>query len=338
MIKHYSQTLLRKLTNNAHNLEGFLDIYLFRFFGDPLAIVFQRLGTSPNSVTIMGMCFGITAGHLFYYNNLLINLIGILLWIISQILDGTDGQLARLTNQSSRYGRILDGMADNLKFVSIYSHICIRIILAANWWWIILIAVLAGVSHSIQSLVADCYRNVYLHFIGGSSNNSDSDQSYERKSSELDNSYDLFASYQKLKWRKDFIKKFLMRFYVNYTRQQELVSTNIKQLLLLSKETFGDEIPQWFIDKYKELNQPMLKYYKILVTNPRITFLFIVLILDKLYLYFFFELTVLNAILIFVIIRQNKIIRALVSSIETPPLPYRVKKEPGKNHAQQKKY
>ena len=50
----------------------------------------------------------------FYYDGmhgLLVNIIAIALLCIADILDCTDGQLARLTGKKSPLGRILDGVA-----------------------------------------------------------------------------------------------------------------------------------------------------------------------------------------------------------------------------------
>ena len=48
------------------------------------------------------------------------------LHVISNTLDNADGQLARLTKQGSRTGRVIDGIADHLIFVGIYLHLTLR--------------------------------------------------------------------------------------------------------------------------------------------------------------------------------------------------------------------
>lgn len=40
--------------------------------------------------------------------------------VVWHILDGVDGQLARLTNRQSEFGKVIDGLADNVTFVSVY--------------------------------------------------------------------------------------------------------------------------------------------------------------------------------------------------------------------------
>ena len=55
-------------------------------------------------MTALGGIFGIAAGHLYYYRDLRLNLLGMALHVISNALDNADGQLARLTNKGSREG------------------------------------------------------------------------------------------------------------------------------------------------------------------------------------------------------------------------------------------
>ena len=59
----------------------------------------------------------------FYYSGtwgLMMNIIAIVLLMIADILDCTDGQLARLSGKKSRIGRILDGVAGFAWFTPIY--------------------------------------------------------------------------------------------------------------------------------------------------------------------------------------------------------------------------
>src|SRR3989449_6954585 len=80
------------------------------------------------------LLIGLVAGHLFAYQDRWTNFIGFLLFIVSDIFDSADGQLARLRGTSTRFGRALDGINDNLRFVNLYFHLIYRLI-HAGWWW-----------------------------------------------------------------------------------------------------------------------------------------------------------------------------------------------------------
>lgn len=291
-------------TYKAREVEETLDIYFYRPFGYVLALVSHRFGLSPNAVTVLGMFIGVIGGHLFYYNDLTLNIIGILLLVFVEALDSADGQLARISDKKSQYGRILDGLGDNVKFVSVYFHICLRVAEATGAWWIFLIAAAAGFSHSYQSAMADFYRNAYMHFVLNPS------------IGELDTAANVRREFARLSWSGQFLRKFLMRFYLNYTLQQEVLTKKFFKLFGLARTTFGESVPRSFAERYKELNKPMIKYYNILTTNTRMIALFIFLVMGIPYLYFGFELVVLNSLLLAVLLRQERINSMLIRTVE----------------------
>ncbi len=120
------KTAAIQATYKAREVEGFLDLHFYRKIGFQLALLFAKLKMTPAQVTWCGAALGIAAGHLYFYRDLRLNLLGMVLHVLSNAFDNADGQLARLTNQGSRSGRALDGLADNLVFVSVYAHLCLR--------------------------------------------------------------------------------------------------------------------------------------------------------------------------------------------------------------------
>ena len=162
-------------TLKSADTEEWIDLLFYRPIGYRWALLFRHLGVTPNAITIASIFLGIAAGILFYYNDLLINIIGMCLLVWANMYDSADGQLARMTGQKSEIGRILDGVSGDFWFISIYVAICLR--LTPEWgYWIWLLAAVAGFSHSKQAAMADYYRNVHLFFLKGKSG------------SELDNS------------------------------------------------------------------------------------------------------------------------------------------------------
>lgn len=293
-----------ELSYKARDVEEFLDVYFYRPFGFLIAKISWQLGIKPNGITFLGMILGVAAGHLFYYNDVKINIYGIVLLIVSEAFDSADGQLARLTDFRSKYGRIFDGFASNLVFLSIYIHLSLRFMANGGPAWIFLIAIVSGVCHSYQSAMADYYRNGYLHFV------------VSVKKGEIDKHKEVVKRFHSLSWKKDFPGKFLTMFYVNYTRQQESLSKNFQKLFRRASEIFQDNIPEDFKKKYKQYNKPLLKYYNILTTNTRMVWMFIVVLLNKPLYYFLFELTLLNLLLVWVVFRQESINKKLVLLIE----------------------
>src|SRR5207247_10566568 len=112
-----------------------------------LAEWFAQLKMTSASVSLLGGVSGVIAGHLYYYRDLRVNIVGMVLHVCSNALDNADGQLARLTQRESRKGRIIDSVADPLVFLSIYLNLVLRCladgILLAIWC----LGLSAGFSH-----------------------------------------------------------------------------------------------------------------------------------------------------------------------------------------------
>jgi hypothetical protein len=96
-------------TYKARDVESALDIYFYRPIGYALALFFAKLRFTPSMVSLLGGSIGVLAGHLYYYSDLRVNLIGMALHVLTNALDNADGQLARLTNRGSLHGAIIDG-------------------------------------------------------------------------------------------------------------------------------------------------------------------------------------------------------------------------------------
>jgi len=88
-----------------------------RVFGTPLARLFAKIGLKPNHVTIFTVPFSFIAGYFFFTNRLYL---GALFYFIGYILDCSDGTLARLTNQVSRFGERLDYYTDIINNIPMY--------------------------------------------------------------------------------------------------------------------------------------------------------------------------------------------------------------------------
>ncbi len=291
-------------TLKSSDTEEKFDLIFYRPIGFRIALLCAALKITPNAVTIVSIFFGIAAGLLFYYPELWINVIGMLLLVFANSLDSADGQLARITNNKSRIGRILDGLAGDSWFVTIHIAICLR---SQNEGWSPFIWVLgctAGASHILQSAMGDYYRNVHLYFIKG------------RSGSELDNSSHLQVEYDKLTWSKNAVAKFMARSYLNYTKLQERFTPNLQKLLSAIYSRYPDNnIPQPFVDDFRKHNKPLMRFTNIIQFNTRVMFLFVWLFINQSWFYFIFDIVILNAFLVYMMIRQEKVSRTFYDRI-----------------------
>lgn len=297
-----------KQTYKAKETEETLDIWFYRPVGFILAKISKALWLSPNAVTTIGMIAGIIAGFLFRYNDPALVASGIALLVFSEAMDSADGQLARMTGAHSPIGRILDGFASNLVFVSVYLNICFRLMDEGLGAWIFAVAVVSGICHSAQSAVADYYRNGYMQF--GS----------DTQKSELSDSSDVDETYRKIKWSGNPFGKFFSLLYRNYTREQEMLSPDFFMLKKAADSRFSGLLPFELKEEYKIKSMPLIKYCNILTTNTRMMALFAALIIGKVWIYFVFEMTVLNLLLFYVVGRQERICRSVLEKINTGKL------------------
>ena len=88
--------------------EETFDLIFYRPIGYAWACLAKKLGITPNAITIASIFLGVGAGICFYFNDLWINIAGVILLVWADSFDSADGQLARMTKQYSRIGRILD--------------------------------------------------------------------------------------------------------------------------------------------------------------------------------------------------------------------------------------
>jgi hypothetical protein len=290
-------------TYKARDVEGLLDLYFYRLVGFALAQFFARLGITPVGVTALSGVFGIAAGHLYYYRDLRVNILGMVLHVISNTLDNADGQLARLTNQGSRNGRIIDSISDHLIFVGIYLHLTLRCLAESASPAIWLLALAAGLSHGVQGAVADYYRNAYLFFVTG------------RARAEFDSSTALRLDYERCSWRREPRQKFLLRVYLNFTLGQEKFSPNLMQLRSAALAAFPSTVPESLARRYGTIAKPLFNWIGLLMTNTRMLILFMVLILDRPAWYFIAELTALNLVLVYVLFKQSQLCRLFLPEI-----------------------
>ncbi len=279
----------------SNDTEEQIDIWFYRPIGYQIALFCAKVGLRPNPVTIISIFFGVGAGILFYPQQLWINVIGMLSLMFANSLDSADGQLARMTNDKSRFGRILDGVAGDFWFIAIHIAICLRSMEEGWSAWIWVPGVVAGASHMIQSAMADYYRNVHLFFIKGTNG------------SELDNSRDLQKEYDEMSWTRQFGMKIVARLYLNYTKEQEFFSPKLQKLLAVVKQKYQNGLPAKLITDFRAQNKPLMKYTNIVQFNTRVIFLFIWLFLDQSWIYFFFDIFILNPILIYMIVKQEQV-------------------------------
>ncbi|HCO66827.1 MAG TPA: CDP-alcohol phosphatidyltransferase [Dysgonomonas sp.] len=290
-------------TLKSSDTEEFIDIHFYRPIGYRFALFFQKTGVTPNAVTVASIFIGIASGVFFYFDNIWMTLLGIFFLVWANAFDSTDGQLARMTRNFSPFGRALDGFAGDLWFASIYIAICLRLMPVFGFWiWIL--AAAAGYFHSKQAAMADYYRNIHLLFLKGKSG------------SELDNSIELTEKFKHETFHNNWFNKIYLFFYREYTKGQEGWTPNFQKMFGKLKEKFGENYPDSFRNDFRKKSLPLMKWTNILSFNTRAIVLFISMLIGHPWIYFVFELTVLNIILVYMVHTHEKICKDFTRQIE----------------------
>lgn len=297
----------------SYDTEEFIDLWFYRPLGFHCALFFRNRGIHPNIITIASILLGIAAGICFAQENLRWNILGILLLMWANLYDSTDGQLARITGQKTRWGRILDGFAGDVWFFFIYAAIAIRttfepIPFAPQYEWGVLIWILCSFAgfwvHGSQCQLADYYRNIHLFFIN------------ENNGNEFDNSQAQRKLFKETTWKGNFFWKIFLHFYVAYTENQERMSPKFQQMMKIVKERYKGDIPQQLRNEFRAGSLPLMKYTNILTFNSRFIMLWFALLIQQLWLYLFFELVILMAIFTYMRYRHERLSQRITDKIE----------------------
>ena len=297
-------------TLKSMDTEEHIDLAFYRPIGYMWACLAAKLGITPNAITIASIFLGIGAGVMFYFTPLWMNIIGMLLLVWANSFDSADGQLARMTKQYSRLGRILDGVSGDLWFAAIYVAICLREnntsdFFSAHPWVIWTIAVITGLCHAKQAAMADYYRQFHLYFLKG------------EQGSELESADNLRKKLAEIPEKGNFWKRLTLKLYTNYTVSQEQLTGSMQKLRAQLRISFPNgAIPQSFRDEFRRMSLPLMKYTNILSFNWRVIALFSALFLRMPWLYFAFELTVLNILVIYMVVRHERICRKLTGELK----------------------
>ncbi|MFB3924497.1 MAG: CDP-alcohol phosphatidyltransferase family protein [Syntrophales bacterium] len=123
--KRAEDMLMRAMAAQTEKDDGFLARHISRpasrFVSRKLALT----PVTPNQITLVGGAIGLIGALLFSCTGYLPRLIGSLLFLFCVIMDGVDGEIARLKLQETSYGRHLDIITDNIVHVAVFFGIAL---------------------------------------------------------------------------------------------------------------------------------------------------------------------------------------------------------------------
>lgn len=269
-------------------IEELTNLYFIHPLSARLVRIFYRLRVSPNAVSITGMACGVLAGVAYHrYQTAWCALAGFGLMLAWHVMDGADGQLARLTNTPSELGKVLDGICDYVTFTAVYVGLALAMSHTLGFWaWAV--AVVSGVCHAVQSAAYEMQRQEY-NFWG-----------WARKSASLP---ELTAP------RRDMplARRLPNMLHRQYTRVQLWVAGGA----VAFHKSFAGILAAWperdaaLRQRYREAFAPAIRKWSVLSSNYRTLAIFIAALVQAPLLYFLIEIFGFSLILVLLLAAQK---------------------------------
>ena len=275
--------------------ENKIDRAFYRPIGFRIARMLRGTGITPNMVTVISIFVGASVGFFFYHDNLSYNIYGILLLVFANILDCVDGQLARLTGIKSAIGRILDGVAGDIWFACIYVAFALRLSHDYGTDRFVALAVVSGLSHLVQANITDYYKTLHLYFIS------------KDKGAEFQSLEQVKARHKEMKYG---INKFFYFLYRGYTLLQVKATPSLQSMLQSLHAKYGDDIPENIRVNFRKQSRKLMRLIDFLTFNGRTIVMFIVVLIGEVWIYFVYEIVVLNTVLLLAMHKHEKMCTA----------------------------
>lgn len=112
--------LLRGLIKET---EGFMSKHVERKISLAVTRRLVNTGMTPNQMTVVSVAIGVLGALFFLSSGPAYQLTGALLFLLHSILDGCDGEIARLKYLESRWGGVLDFWGDNVVHSAVFACI-----------------------------------------------------------------------------------------------------------------------------------------------------------------------------------------------------------------------
>jgi phosphatidylglycerophosphate synthase len=280
------------------DIAEFTNAYFIHPLSDKLAVFLQPLKVHPNWVSAAGLLAGLIAA-LFYLDPCSGEYVaaGFGFMVIWHIMDGADGHLARLTNESSTVGKIVDGIADYSVFGLVYAALAYASYDSiGNLGWIMAIA--AAASHALQAASYEHQRETYIGWIHGPR---------DQKTGSEPNAPNLILS------SADFLDRAYLR-----TQQATETSKDTLQSADYLKDC-SEADAQIIRQQYKERFAPQVRLWSMLSANVHTIAIFMFTLFGGPWSYFIFEIIGLNLLLVMLRLHQKQVNYSFAHWLERRP-------------------
>jgi phosphatidylglycerophosphate synthase len=233
-------------------VEEVIDLILYRPLAFLLVISVYHTKIKPDHLTLAAMIMGIIGGCFYSFGTPSTCIAGAIFYILFNILDCSDGQLARIKKNGSPFGRLLDGIADYIAAIAVYVGIAIGY--SGNPLQpssMIFLTFLAGLSIIIQESLVDYFRTRFLDIVLKREN------TFDEGLNDFKNEYETIKN-ERGKW----FRKTVVLIYLKYSQLQRLITTKKKKKLF---NTTSEE--------YFSKNRIIIRFWVLMGPSAKITIL-----------------------------------------------------------------
>lgn len=284
-----------------------LALLIFRPISFLLALVFKPTSIHPNIITIVSMVCGATAGYFFFKFQTYPAYYAALILFTAHILDCVDGQLARIKGISSRLGKTLDGIADVITYIAIFSGVAYAIsyngqISGLHWSFYGIFAIL---NYLIHIHLFDHFKNELIHY---------SIPEYHEKLEGIDQLKRIYRSLGKSIAARGYklILLFYIGFYIVEKAVIRLAQPNDYQGFLewyFKDNNIPASVKKHFRQHYRKYNLLLVRGWSMLGATTHISVFLICALINRLDLIFWIICVPFNIWVLFLLICQRSIIR-----------------------------
>ena len=292
-------------------LQDRLNYHLYHPLAWRLARILAHTPLTPNMVSVFGGLLVVAAGVVYFNMDStggpwalgwpMGAMLGMALHMSWHVVDGADGDLARITGRTSPIGEMVDGICDYA------SHIVLYVLLAfvltrqigsgQAWAW----TLAAGASHIVQSNHVEVQRRFYQYWT----------YSVPWLNNAKDNNAGLFGEKTLFARLFEPIARGYLFLAAGMTPHARQIDEAVRQALA------ADDKPRLAAIRAEVAREqkPLLDFLKLLGPNPRAIVLGLGMIAGSPVYYFFYQVVVLNLLLLISVQLHNRAAKRTASRI-----------------------
>lgn len=272
-------------------VEEVFDLIFYRPLAFLLVKIVYPTNITPNQLTLIAVFFGLLGGVCYGMGKPEYFFAGGILFILYDVFDCSDGQLARIKKNGTKTGRIIDGVADYIATIAAYIGIGVGFASLTDdplYYWGLTVA--AGAVSAVMSILLDYYRNRFLDIV------------LERESVLETELKEFTEEYDRIKDMKGkHFDKALLKVYLKYSNFQAKMAKGKEE----SKKVTVDS------KLYYKKNKKLIHLWTYVGPTTQLTFMIICSLINRIDIYLYGMITVFPVYVLLVFLMQSSVDKEL---------------------------